>query len=737
MTSRAPVQAQAPLSWQALSWQTLTAFDAIHVAADPEDEVFWIAGHGGLHRYAPQGGSWQTYTTAHGLSKIWAETVLVEPEVVWVGTEDGGANRFDRSTQTFTPFLQDEAGAPLTVWAFQTDEDYVWAGTNRGLFQVDRATLQTVRQYTEDDGLGSNDVTALVDDGEHLWIATSFSQVLPPGTDPPKVGGLSRLHKATGDVAHFTLPGDGSDYLAALSDAGDTLWAGGREGLFIFDKTQERFTPVVPDVIEGRATSILVAEDEVWCTAIPATQELLFRIDRGALQLVDEPLALPEPSFGSSARVTHLAAGPQYVMAVRGEHLLRISIASGEAKPVPVPLLPYPYTDGIAGSDGITFAGSNDVLIKISADLDVIEQRTLFDDLQKKIQVIRVDGADVWVGTFDGLVRLRASDLATKRSFFPTAKVRVLEMDAPYAWTSPGVGLYRIDTRTNDSTAIPLGEQLDLDSEPEILAVVPGEAQVWIAYTDQRSDGLVEGVARMDRSTLAVTATVEADEEEDLTGLQTLIETEDYLWAGANTITRLSKTDLSAEAFVDHKARLLRAYDGYLWAVSGSPGNGEVRVYDLSDPGAGTLLTLDESAGLPHDYVTDLHFTEDDRYAWMTTYAGISVLDLSSVEALPADELTPASPLRMQPSYPNPFATATTIPFAIDQPGRVRLVVHDLLGREVTSLHDGWLPAGRHHVRWEAHGVAAGLYLARLCVETSGTDTHCEPTQHLVHVPPE
>ena len=65
-------------------------------------------------------------------------------------------------------------------------------------------------------------------------------------------------------------------------------------------------------------------------------------------------------------------------------------------------------------------------------------------------------------------------------------------------------------------------------------------------------------------------------------------------------------------------------------------------------------------------------------------------------------------------NYPNPFNPSTTITFTTAETGPVRLSVYDLLGRRVTTLVEGVLPAGMHQARWEAGGMAGGVYLYRL-----------------------
>ncbi len=66
------------------------------------------------------------------------------------------------------------------------------------------------------------------------------------------------------------------------------------------------------------------------------------------------------------------------------------------------------------------------------------------------------------------------------------------------------------------------------------------------------------------------------------------------------------------------------------------------------------------------------------------------------------------------PNYPNPFNPTTTLAFELDRTREVRLEVFDLLGRHVATLVDGLQPAGRHAVRFDARGLASGVYVYRL-----------------------
>jgi len=73
-------------------------------------------------------------------------------------------------------------------------------------------------------------------------------------------------------------------------------------------------------------------------------------------------------------------------------------------------------------------------------------------------------------------------------------------------------------------------------------------------------------------------------------------------------------------------------------------------------------------------------------------------------------------------NYPNPFNPTTKIKFDIPSEVRsrnfeVRLVIYDLLGKEVTSLVNGELKPGTYEVEWNASDFPNGVYFYRLTGE--------------------
>ncbi len=111
---------------------------------------------------------------------------------------------------------------------------------------------------------------------------------------------------------------------------------------------------------------------------------------------------------------------------------------------------------------------------------------------------------------------------------------------------------------------------------------------------------------------------------------------------------------------------------------------------------------------------------------WQLQANGPTVPTVASVPTVPAEALTvserdpkattPAT-LSLGQNYPNPFNPATTIWYQLPLDSRVRIVVYDILGREVRALVDEPKAAGYYSVQFDARDVASGTYFCRMVAE--------------------
>ncbi len=65
-------------------------------------------------------------------------------------------------------------------------------------------------------------------------------------------------------------------------------------------------------------------------------------------------------------------------------------------------------------------------------------------------------------------------------------------------------------------------------------------------------------------------------------------------------------------------------------------------------------------------------------------------------------------------NYPNPFNPSTTIKFDIPKSTYAKLIIYDILGREVMKLIDEKIDAGSYDITWDGSGFASGTYIYKL-----------------------
>ncbi len=83
-------------------------------------------------------------------------------------------------------------------------------------------------------------------------------------------------------------------------------------------------------------------------------------------------------------------------------------------------------------------------------------------------------------------------------------------------------------------------------------------------------------------------------------------------------------------------------------------------------------------------------------------------------------------------NYPNPFNPETMISYQIPFDSRVRVLVYDVLGREKQTLFEGQQRAGNHEVRFDASGIASGVYFYRLSAESIGKEIYTNTKKMVV-----
>ena len=90
----------------------------------------------------------------------------------------------------------------------------------------------------------------------------------------------------------------------------------------------------------------------------------------------------------------------------------------------------------------------------------------------------------------------------------------------------------------------------------------------------------------------------------------------------------------------------------------------------------------------------------------------------SAVTAVDLNHVVPANFMLYQ-NYPNPFNPSTVISYYLPSAAKVRVMIYDILGREVNTLINENQPSGNHQVVWNGDNafggkVASGIYIYRV-----------------------
>ena len=169
--------------------------------------------------------------------------------------------------------------------------------------------------------------------------------------------------------------------------------------------------------------------------------------------------------------------------------------------------------------------------------------------------------------------------------------------------------------------------------------------------------------------------------------------------------------------------------DGDLDLVTSNfSGNNWTLYENLGDGGFGNRRSLPASSA---GSCAVFHDRNNDGTLDMT---GIDELDdllfLFTNTPLQTDTETPpaSSALALLPNYPNPFTDQTILPFHLDEPAAVRLVIYDLLGRDIRTLLDASRHQGTHALMWDGRDdagrlVSGGVYFYRLEIGKETTQT--------------
>ena len=172
--------------------------------------------------------------------------------------------------------------------------------------------------------------------------------------------------------------------------------------------------------------------------------------------------------------------------------------------------------------------------------------------------------------------------------------------------------------------------------------------------------------------------------------------------------------------------------DTVLASIDGCP-DGPVRLgsFLVNAPGEGSLcleasgavtgLTITDCEGATYSWPENVGFVGVHTGGGSPCGGGTGCEEIGPFAApVGAPDIgAPPSTTRLAGIFPNPFSGETTVHLDVERLMTVRVSVFDVAGRQIRTLEDRSVAAGRHSVQWDGRdasgrSAAAGIYFVRL-----------------------
>jgi len=127
----------------------------------------------------------------------------------------------------------------------------------------------------------------------------------------------------------------------------------------------------------------------------------------------------------------------------------------------------------------------------------------------------------------------------------------------------------------------------------------------------------------------------------------------------------------------------------------------------------GTAIRWPLQLPAPHQYwwkvrAYDLH----NLFSWSDTWTFFRASHSHSAPGPESNE--PPLVFKVHQNYPNPFNATTEIAYDLPNAGRVKVQVFNILGRDVETLVNQTMPAGRYRTIFDATNLPSGIYIVRV-----------------------
>jgi ligand-binding sensor domain-containing protein len=660
---------------------------------------------GGLIKFDKAAGTKSIFNKAN--SGLWGNTITCMTKDskgnLWIGTNGQGLIKFDRQGPDwshFTRYGDDNSELPdMTVRAVAVDNnDNIWVGTDNGAAMFNTTYSYWAVYNTTNSQLADNRITAVaISPDSKVWVGT-------------KSKGLGKFDGLSWTIYRKQVIGNDS-VTTINGNVHGTVWIGTNNGklAYLDGDTWKLYDPKLVD------------------------QDLFFSKDK-PIQAITEGTSASEILIGTYGNFTRYD----------GTATTRIpdKIAG--------------ITDGVhaivVDPDNTIWTGTQqNGIVKISGTATAKYPTTATALLGNTIGNLMIDrDNNVWSGMSVSAFKFHLADsswtrVGTQGSGFGAVTATAQDSTGIY-WMAKDDGLF-----TFEGGGFPKSKNVPGLGADNYTAVVATGTTVWVGHE--------KGVASYDGTNWTVYTHATASNLPDASVSALALDKNGNLWVGTRgggiakfsggawtlydmaTSPSIPSTNINT-LLVDREGMLwvgtsdagLAKFDGTNWTVYNADNTSSLKSDNIvslamgadgklwvGTAGAGILKTDGTTftsysainSGLPDDLVSAVAVDHNGRVWVGTRLSGLAMFDEPLLLGTNGPAAT-ASARMLQANAPNPFNGSTTITVAMEHTGYARLGVFNARGEEIALLVDGTLAAGSHEIAFDAAGLPAGTYFARL-----------------------
>jgi non-reducing end alpha-L-arabinofuranosidase len=127
---------------------------------------------------------------------------------------------------------------------------------------------------------------------------------------------------------------------------------------------------------------------------------------------------------------------------------------------------------------------------------------------------------------------------------------------------------------------------------------------------------------------------------------------------------------------------------------------------DGSNGGTGTFFEGAITTGVPTDEVDELIQANIVAAGYGRATTAVTTFSKNSVKTVP-----------MFDAYYNPLAANAVISYTLQDAQRVSMTIFNQQGRQIATIENGTMPAGRHDAVWDTNRVPAGVYVVNITMD--------------------